>query len=449
MSASSDTPSSKILYSLQDRLPPAQAMAVAFQQLLAMLGGCVTAPLIAASVVGLSAEDTAYVINMSLFASGIGTLIQVRTIGPLGSGLLTITGTSFSFIGPLIAAGQAGGLPMMLGMALVGAPVQMILSPILPKLRTVFSPLVSGIVVLLIGISLIPTSMRNIAAGLPLQEGQAEWLHLVVAAVVVLVVLVFNGLNRPWARMSAVIIGLISGILLCSTLGVLAWDGGASGGWFTAPVPFKYGLAFSWELLPTFLFIYLVTTVESIGDLTATSSISGEPTTGDTYWKRVKGGVFADGFNSALAACLNTFPNTTFSQNNGVIQLTGVASRQIGLIAGGYLILLGLIPAIGSLAAALPQPVMGGLTLVLFGLIASAGIRILHNAQLDQRGLVILATSLGMGVGVSAAPQVLEPLPDFAKSLLSSGISTGGLTALILNAVMPRHGDKKADDTHA
>jgi xanthine permease XanP len=208
--------------------------------------------------------------------------------------------------------------------------------------------------------------------------------------------------------------------------------------WLAVPIPFKYGLAFDWAFVLPFGFMYLVTTIESVGDFTACSEISGEPTSGPIYWQRIRGGVFADGINSAVAACLNSFPNTTFSQNNGVIQLTGIASRQVGFYAGGILIFFGLVPGIGNWLASVPAPVMSGLTILLFGLIATAGIRILMRAHLDNRNLLILAVSLGVGIIIGFDSSVLDTLPETLKRILESGITSGGLTALILNIVLPQ-----------
>ena len=184
--------------------------------------------------------------------------------------------------------------------------------------------------------------------------------------------------------------------------------------------------------------MYLVTAIETLGDLTACSELSGQPTGGPAYWRRVRGGVFADGVNCALAAILNAFPSTTFAQNNGVIQMTGVASRRVGRVCGVLLVVFGLLPGLGRWLAAVPPPVIGGLTLVLFGLIAAAGIRILTRAGLGQRECLIVAMALGLGVGVDLHPEALAPLPESLRLIFSSGISTGGLAALALNILLPR-----------
>ena len=424
-----------ILYGLNDVLPAPKAFLAALQQVLAMFVGTITPPTIVASALELPFEQKAYLISMSLLCSGLGTLVQVTAFGRVGSGLLSMTGTSFAFETPLIHAGEIGGLPLMFGMALLLSPVESILAVFLPKLKKVITPLVTGIVVLLIGLLLIPTTIYGLT---PNQDSSFHPItNLAIAAGVLFIVLAFSSIRVPWARMSAALLALLGGYLFCMIIGLVQMPE-TNTGWLAVPIPFKYGLAFDWTLILPFAFIYMVTTIESVGDFTACSEISGEPTSGPLYWKRIRGGVMADGINSAIAACLNSFPNTTFSQNNGVIQLTGIASRQVGFYAGGILVFFGLVPGIGNWLASVPPPVMSGLTILLFGLIATAGIRILVRTQLDNRSLSILAVSLGVGVIVGFDSSVLAPLPDAVERIFSSGITSGGVTAIVLNIVLPK-----------
>jgi xanthine permease len=413
-----------------------KAALVGLQHVLAMFIGIITPPLIVSRALDFATSQTAYLVSMALLASGLATFVQVRKFGPVGSGLLSVQGTSFAFLPPLIQAGQLGGLPLMMGMSLGLSPVEMVLSRFLPKLRTILTPLVSGVVVLLIGLSLIPEGMKSIAAGL---GGDApSWAGLVVAAIVIAVVVFLQAIERPWARISAVGVALLVGYAICAATGTLQYQPPTSSAWLVAPIPFKYGLAFRWELGLPFLLLYVITAIETIGDLTATSQLSREPIEGPVYWRRIGGGVLADGVNSALAAACNSFPNTTFSQNNGVIQLTGVGSRQAGLWAAGFLCLFGLFPFIGNWVAIMPAPVLGGITLLLFGFVAAAGVRILKQMELTHTHMLIVAVSVAVGVGVETVPEVLNPLPETAKLVLGSAITTGGLTALFLNAVLLR-----------
>lgn len=428
---------SNIVYQLEDKIPPRTAAFVGIQHVMAMFVGVITMPLVVCGVLKFSATDTAYLVSMGLFISGISTIIQTRGIGPIGSRLLAIQGTSFAFLSPLILAGKTGGMPLMIGMSLCGAPVEAILSVFLPKLRKVFTPVVTGLVVLLIGASLVPVGMRTIAQGL--NASAPPWAGVAIACFVLLLVLLMNSFHRPWSRMAAVPVSLGAGWLICLVLGYTKHVAVAeTGSWIVMPIPFKYGLAFNAEYLLPFIFVYIITTLESIGDITATSQLSLQPISGPLYWKRIRGGVLADSVNSFLAATFNTFPNTTFAQNNGVIQLTGVASRRVGYWVGGILAFLGLFPSVGRLIAMIPGPVLGAVTLLLFGMVATAGIRILQQIELNHRNLLIVATSLSLGLGVEAVPQVIEPLPEILRLLLSSAVTTGGVVALILNTLMPQ-----------
>ena len=439
--AATVTPS-QLLYGLNARVPWRVALLVGAQHVLAMFVGIITVPLLVAGAVGLPREETAYLVSMALFASGLSTLVQVGGLGPVGSRLLAVQGTSFAFLLPLVQAGKAGGLPLMLGMSLAFAPVEIVLALCLNRLRRVFTPLVSGVVVLLLGLSLIPVGMKEITGGLGGVPARAE---LAVAAVVAAVVLALNAVRSPWARMGAVPIALLVGYGLClvstgnggGRAGSAATVATAATAWVYLPVPFKYGLSFRWAHALPFVFSYLVTTLETLGDVTATSQLSGEPVAGPLYWRRVRGGVLADSFNSILAAVCNSFPNTTFAQNNGIIQLTGVASRQIGYWVGGLLCVLGLLPGVSRGVATLPGPVLGAVTCLLFGFVATAGLRILQRVDLTHRDLLIVAFALAAGVGVGAAPEVLDPLPEAFRAVFANAVTTGGVAALLLNAVLP------------
>ncbi len=427
-------PSPAVLYGLDDAVPWPQAALIAFQHLLAMFVATITPATIVAGALNLPIADKAYLINMALVASGTGTLLQVMSFRGFGSGLLSITGTSFAFITPIILAGQRGGLSLVFGMSLAMAVVPLALAPFLPRLQRAFSPVVAGTVVLLIGLLLIPTSMFGVQT--PLPGTHATSMGLLAAAVVLALVVALNVLRVSWARLSAPLLALVGGYLVCLAVGGVQ-NPTTGGAWFALPHPLRYGLSFDVRFILPFGFIYLVTAIETLGDLTACSELSGQPTSGPPYWRRVRGGVFADGVNCVLAALLNSFPSTTFAQNNGVIQMTGVASRRVGYLCGAMLIGFGVLPGLGRWLASVPPPVTGGLTLVLFGLIAAAGVRILARAGLGQRESFIVAVSLGLGLGVGLHPEALAPLPETLRLMVGNGISSGGLAALGLNLVLP------------
>ncbi|MEY2882127.1 MAG: Xanthine permease XanP [Verrucomicrobiota bacterium] len=426
-----------IVHGLEDRVPLGTALLVGAQHVAAMVVGTITPPLLLAASLKFSPADTAYFISVALLASALGAFLQCRRRGPLGSGLLSVTGTSFSFMAPLTQAWHAGGLPLMFGLSCVTAPVQMLLAPFLSRLRTVFTPLVSGVVVLLIGASLIPTAFFGLST--PVRPDAPAWLGLAVGALVIAVIVAAQATGRAWARIAGVALGIGAGCAACAALGGLHAPPPGDGAWLTALRWLPHGFAFDWALVPPFAFVYLVSSLEAMGDMTATSQLSGLPTTGDEHWRRLSGGVFADGLTSSLAALVGGFPSTTYAQNNGVIQITGVASRRIGYVMAAILLVLGLVPAVGRWVTVLPPAVLGALALLLFGLVAVSGLRLIAAAGLGQREGVIVALSLGVGLGLPTQPGLVAGFPAVLRSLFESGISAGGLTALLLNLVWRRN----------
>jgi xanthine permease XanP len=316
----------------------------------------------------------------------------------------------------------------------------MIISRFIPHAKKIITPLVSGIVVTMIGMTLIRVGIISCAGGAAAKSAGTfgSFKYLGMAALVLIIIIIFNRSKNPFLRMSSIVIGMGVGYVVSTFLGWIDFSGLKSLDLLAVPVPFKYWIGFSVSGFISMLLLYLITTIESIGDLTATSMVSGEPIEGDVYMKRVAGGVLGDGLNSALAGVFNTFPNTTFSQNNGVIQLTGVASRQVGYYIAGLLMLIGIFPIVGGIFKLMPEPVLGGGTIIMFGTIAAAGIKIISSHVIDRRGLLIMAIAFGFGLGVTFEPTILDNFPPIIKAIFSSGITTGGLTAILANVLLPK-----------
>ena len=267
--------------------------------------------------------------------------------------------------------------------------------------------------------------------------------NLFLAFIVLITILVLSLIKNTTLRISSVFIGMLVGYIVALFMGKVNFAAFGTPEIFSIPIPFKYGFAFDWVAFLPIAFIYLITAIESTGDLTATSMLSGEPVEGETYSKRIKGGVLGDGINSLIAATFNTFPNTTFSQNNGVIQITGIASRYVGYFIAAIFVVLGLFPIIGSVLQTLPKPVIGGATLVLFGSIAAAGIRILASQEIDKRKVIIISASLGLGLGVFMVPEVFNVIKGaglagkIIHAIFGSAITTAGITAMLLSLLLP------------
>ncbi|MFP1760509.1 nucleobase:cation symporter-2 family protein [Lonsdalea quercina] len=443
-------PRSELIYHLEDRPPLPQTLFAAGQHLLAMFVAVITPALLICQALGLPAQDTQHIISMSLFASGLASILQIKTWGPVGSGLLSIQGTSFNFVTPLIMGGLAlknGGadVPTMMaalfGTLMVASCTEILLSRVLHLARRIITPLVSGVVVMIIGLSLIQVGLTSIGGGFAALNDHSFGApkNLLLAGVVLLVIILLNRQRNPYLRVASLVIAMAVGYLAAWLMGMLPKEMSSTAqSAIMVPTPLYYGLGFDWSLLVPLMLVFMVTSLETIGDITATSDVSEQPVRGPLYMKRLKGGVLANGLNSMLSAVFNTFPNSCFGQNNGVIQLTGVASRHVGFVVALMLIVLGLFPAVSGFVQHIPEPVLGGATIVMFGTIAASGVRIVSREPLNRRAIMIIALSLAVGLGVAQQPLILQFAPDWLKTLLSSGIAAGGITAIVLNLVFPQ-----------
>ncbi|PWB15452.1 xanthine permease XanP [Acinetobacter sp. AM] len=437
-----------LVYGLNDRPKPLIAFLAAFQHLLAIIVPIVTPGLLICLALGVSQKDTNMILSMSLVISGIATFLQCKKVGPFGAGLLIVQGTSFNFIGPIIGIGSAmvaAGTPVesvmaaIFGVVIAGSFIEMGVSRILPWVKMLITPLVTGIVVLLIGLTLIKEGLISMGGGYQAMSNNtfANADNLIMSCTVLALIIILNRIHITWVKSSAILIALIVGYVLAAFMGHLDFSGLKDAPLVQIPTPMHFGIGFSWSLFIPMAFIYLVTSLEAIGDITATSKLSNQPVDGATWMERIKGGVLVNGANSFLAGIFNTFPSSVFAQNNGVIQLTGVASRYVGIWIAALLVILGLLPAVAGVIQAVPQAVLGGAVMVMFGAVAASGINILAGVHLDRRALLIIAISLALGLGVAQVPQILEHLPELFRNIFSSGVATGGIAALVLNIVLP------------
>jgi xanthine permease XanP len=448
-------PGSELVLGLDDRPRPLIGFLAALQHLLAIIVPIVTPGLLICQALGVSARDTNLIVSMSLVISGIATFVQCRRFGPLGAGLLIVQGTSFNFVGPLIAGGSLmvkQGTPVeavmaaIFGVVVAGSFVEMGVSRILPYVKRMITPLVTGIVVLMIGLTLIKVGLISMGGGFAaMQNGSfANGENLLLSGLVLVLIVAINRIPVVWVRSCAIVIALAAGYALAGAMGRLDFTGMHEAPLFQVPRPLHFGIDFSWSLFIPMIVIYLVTSLEAIGDVTATSKISREPVEGPLWMRRIKGGVLLNGANSLLAGIFNTFPSSIFAQNNGVIQLTGIASRHIGIYIALFLVILGLFPAVAGVLQAVPEPVLGGAAMVMFGAVAAAGINILASVTLDRRALLIIAVSLALGLGVSQVPEFLAHMPAALRNVLESGVATGGICAVLMNWFLPASAEGNA-----
>ncbi len=448
---------SKLLYGLNDKPSVKDSLFVAFQHVCAIFIPIVTPGLLITQALGLEQSKASYILGMSLFVSGLGTFIQVHRLGPIGSGLLSVQGTSFAFVTPILAVVtvslKTGKTPeqtmsLILGLCFFGSFIPIILSRFLHLTRKIFTPLVTGTAVTLIGLCLIKVGMFYMAGGgkakaiaaklpdSPLAFGSLQ--NWALALSVFAIVGVCSASPNRYLRMGSVIIGLSVGFIASIFLGIADFSRMSSLPLVNVPIPFRFGLGFDFVTFIGFAVIYIALTLEVLGDITATSMVSGEPIEGGTYMRRLKGGILGDGVNSLIASILGSFPIVTPAQNNGIIQLTGVGSRYVGYYIAGILTFLGLFPLVGAVLLAIPTSVFGGAVMLMFGTVAVAGFNILREVEMDNRAFVILAVSLAAGLGVTFLPEALEHFPAGVRSVLESGIATGSICALVLNLVVPK-----------
>jgi len=435
---------SEILFSLDEKPPFGQSLTAAIQHVLASFIGIITPTLVIGATLGLQSEIP-YLISMALIISGVGTAVQARGFKGIGCRMIAVQGTSFAFLtafitGGLLVKSQGGSnqdiLAMMFGITFVGAFVEIFMSFFIEHIKKIITPLTTGIVITTIGFSLIKVGMTDIAGGYGVSDF-GDLSYLLLGAFVLVITIALNNSRYPWVRLSAIFIGIICGAVIAYASGIAVFQTPQHVALIAVPIPFKYGFDFSWDIFIPVALVYLLSTLETAGDLTANSLFCGLPIKGKAYISRIKSGLLADGLNSMLAGMFNTFPNTTFGQNNAVIQLTGVTSRYIAYFIAVILIVMGLFPFLGVILQNIPKPVLGGATLVMFATIAVAGIKILSSQRINRRSSLIIATSFGLGFGTMLVPDALLQLPDLLRNILSSPVSTSGLTAIIMTLVLP------------
>lgn len=447
---------SRRFYSLEEKLPWWLALSLGLQHLLGMFVGIVTPPLIVGAQLGLPPRETAYLVSMSLFTSGLTTLLQVHKFGPLGSGLLSVTGPSFAFVPLAITTGAGGDLGMVFGLALAGAWVPMLVAFGLKSARRLFPPLVTGIAITLIGVTLIGVGFSQIA-GFPGTPGFGSPANFGLGFLVIALIVAGQAWGRGWVRNTSIALGLVVGSLVAAGFGMVDFSLVSEARFFELPRPLRFGLHFNPIYLLPWLVAYLLVALECIGDLTATSGVSREPVEGPLFESRLRGGLLADAVGCVFCSLFCALPKTTFAQNNGIIALTGVASRRVGLVTGILLAVCGLFPHLAALISVIPKPVLGGATFLMFSTVAAAGLQIASRGGLNSRNQFILACSLGLGIGVQGSPAALEALRlglmayglpealgEALKVLMESGMAMGTLAAAALNLLLPEHDEEES-----
>lgn len=435
---------SRPFYPIDAPLTARQIVLFGLQHVLAMFVGIVTPPLVLAGALNLPAETTATLVSAALLSSGLGTLMQVHGMGPFGCRMLSVQGTSFTYMPLVLAAGQSGGLPLIFGMTVAGGIIQILVSGFLEPLRRWFPPVVTGTVVILLGCTLIGVGMADFAGGFGNPKAGAPE-YLAMGALVMSSILLFGAVRGGRLASGSIGLGLAVGYLVALVLGQVDTAEIGRAAWFQIPSPLYWGVSFDPVYLLPWAVAVMVSCLETMGDLSATSSLSQQPLEGPIFARRLRGCVAADGLGSVAAGLLSSMPLTTFAQNNGVIRLTGVAARKAGYGVAFSLITLALIPKLGAVLSVMPKPVLGGATVLMFATVAVAGIDIVTENGFAPREQRILAVALALGLGVTLVPQAThgltvstDPLMRSLGTLAESGLAVGALAAVFLNRILPR-----------
>ncbi|OAB36826.1 xanthine permease [Paenibacillus macquariensis subsp. defensor] len=421
---------------------PLQTFSLGLQHVLAMYAGAVIVPLIVAGQLGLSSEQLTYLICIDLLACGVATLLQVWGNRYFGIGLPVMLGCAFQAVSPMIAIGLQYGVSAIYGAIIASGIFVLLFSGLFGKLIAIFPPVVTGSVVTIIGVTLIPVALTDLGGGDVSAADFGSPLNLSLGFGVLLFIILMNRFTKGFIRSISVLIGLVVGTLAAAMFGHVDLTPLREASWFHGIQPFYFGTpTFHPSAILTMILVAIVSIAESTGVFMALSKIVDK----DLTSKDLTRGYRAEGLAIILGGLFNSFPYTTYSQNVGLVQMSRVKTRDVIVVAGGILVVIGFVPKIAALTQLVPASVLGGAMVALFGLVVSSGIRMLGD-QVDlnrYENLFIIACSVGMGLGVTVVPDLFAQLPSWARILVDNGIVAGSVTAIAMNLIF--NGLKGAD----
>ncbi len=428
--------------------PLGTAIPLGIQHIMAMFASNITPAIIIAGAAGFGfgapgadIPSLIYMIQMAMFFAGFATLIQTIGMGPVGAKLPVVQGTSFAFlpvmIPAVVGAGTAGMAGLMTGV-LIGGIFHFCLGFFVKKIRFALPPLVTGLIVLMIGLALIKVGIEYAAGGAgDFNRGKPTWGSLnnwLQALTVVVVTLGVKFFAKGFLSASAVMIGLVAGYVLALIMGDVSFGGVGNASWFALPSPFKFGFEINWAIIVGMCLMSVISAIETVGDVTGvTRGGAGRVPTDE----EITGATYADGLGTAIAGIFGAMPNTSFSQNTGLIAMTGLMSRHVVTIGAIFLMICGLIPKVGAIINTIPITVLGGGVIVMFGMVAAAGVSMLSEVNWNRRNMLIFAISLSVGLGLQQVPDALQFIGDTPRILLTSGLLPAAFLAIVLNLLLP------------
>ena len=420
--------------------PMGQAAPLGLQHVLAMFASNVTPSIIVAGAAGLQfgGAEQVYLIQMAMLFAGIATLFQTIGFGPVGARLPIMQGTSFAFVGVLAGIAATQGLGVALTSCIIGGLIHFALGSVIANIRYLFPPLVTGLVILAIGLYLVPVGIKYAAGGAADFQMAAEsfgsLMHWTVALTVIVVALGFKFMTKGILSNAAILLGLIAGYLVAFMFSMVNFAAVDKASWVTGLQTLPYGFEFNLGAVIGVTLVSIVSAVETVGDTSATAKAGAGREATD---EEISGATYADGLGTAVAGVFGGLPNTSFSQNVGIVGMTGIMSRHVVTIAGAIMVVCGLVPKIGAIIASMPLPVLGGGVIVMFGMVAAAGLNVLSEIKMSRRNMIIIALSLSIGLGFNLVPSAVQYLPGIWKTLATSAVAPTAFLAIILNQILP------------
>lgn len=443
--------SREALFQLNGIPPLGMSISLALQHLVAMIVGCVTPAIIIANALGLPQSERVLLIQVSLVMSAVTTLIELFPIGgKLGSGLPVMFGISFAYLPSMQAiVGGGGDIATIAGAMIVGAIVAAVVGVFVKKIRRFFPPIITGTVVFTIGLSLYPTAINYMAGGagntyevVVLRKGltsalvHGSWQNWAVAAFTLIVVMVMSNKGKGICKLAAILLGMIAGYIVAAVFGMVDLSEVRDAAWFSLPQFMHFGIKFEFSACIALALLFAINAIQAIGDLTATTvgGLNREPTD-----QELQGGIVTYGLTNVLSAFFGSLPTATYSQNVGIVTTNKVINRVVFALAGGFLLLAGLIPKFSAILTTIPQCVLGGATITVFSTIAMTGMKLIASETISPRNTTIVGLSAALGVGISQSSSALSQFPESITIIFGkTPVVIATIMAVLLNLILPR-----------
>ena len=443
--------SREALFQLNGIPPLGMSVSLALQHLVAMIVGCVTPAIIIANALGLPQSERVLLIQVSLVMSAVTTLIELFPIGgKLGSGLPVIFGISFAYLPSMQAiVGGGGDIATIAGAMIVGGIVAAVVGVFVKKIRRFFPPIITGTVVFTIGLSLYPTAINYMAGGtgntyevVVLRKGltsalvHGSWQNWAVAAFTLIVVMILSNKGKGICKLAAILLGMIAGYIVAAVFGMVDLSEVRDAAWFSLPRFMHFGIKFEFSACIALALLFAINAIQAIGDLTATTvgGLNRDPTD-----QELQGGIVTYGLTNVLSAFFGSLPTATYSQNVGIVTTNKVVNRVVFALAGGFLLLAGLIPKFSAILTTIPQCVLGGATITVFSTIAMTGMKLIASETISPRNTTIVGLSAALGVGISQSSSALSQFPESITIIFGkTPVVIATIMAVLLNLILPR-----------